>query len=84
MRIEQKAIGLETVAARTPNLLVIALDVFRQVVVNDEAHVRFVDAHAKRNRRDDDLHVVTNEHLLVLCAHCIGKARVVGLYRKTA
>src|SRR4051812_47025179 len=47
---EQKAFTRQSVAAGAPGFLVEAFDVLRQIVMHDEAHVRFIDAHAKRNR----------------------------------
>ena len=42
------------------------------------AHVRFVDAHAERNRRDDDFCIVVDKRLLIVAAFFIAQARMVG------
>ena len=34
---------------------------FRQIVMNDEAHVRFVDAHAERDRCRDHPRIVAQK-----------------------
>src|SRR6185312_14090739 len=47
---QQEAFARQTIAARAARFLVIAFDVFRQIVVDDKPHVRFVDAHAERDR----------------------------------
>jgi hypothetical protein len=44
-----------TVAPGAPELLVVGVDGLGDVVVDDEAHVVLVDAHAERDRRDDDV-----------------------------
>jgi hypothetical protein len=55
---KQNTFARQTVAARTAGFLIIAFDVFRQIVVNDKADVRLVDAHAKGNGRANHAHVV--------------------------
>ena len=49
-------------------LLVISLDVLRQIVVDDEAHIRFVDAHAERNRRAHHAGFIAQKGFLVFSA----------------
>ena len=56
------------VAARAARFLVIAFDALRQVEVSDEAHVRFVDAHAERDRRAHHDPFLALKHLLMLLA----------------
>ena len=65
---EQHAFARQTVAARAAGFLVIALDVFRQVVMDDEADVRLVDAHAEGDGRADHAHVVAQKKFLMLGA----------------
>ena len=55
----------QAVAPRAADLLIIALDAFRQIEMNDEAHVRFIDAHTKGDGRHDDLRIITNEGFLI-------------------
>jgi len=61
---QQQAFAGQPVATRAARLLIIALDVLRQVVVDDKAHVRFVDAHAEGNRGADDAHLVAEKCFL--------------------
>ena len=44
---QQRAPAGFAVTPGAPRLLIVGLDAFRHVVVDDEAHVRFVDAHAE-------------------------------------
>ena len=46
--------------------------------MGDKAHVRFVDAHAKRNRGDNHHTIFAQETLLMPAARVIRKTRVVG------
>ena len=62
---EQQAFARQTIAAGAAGFLVVALDVFRQIVVNDETHVGFVDAHAEGDRRADDADFVAQKSFLV-------------------
>ena len=73
--VKQEAIGAQTVAASTANLLVIALQVLGQVVVKDKPHIRFVDAQAKGDGRDDQRHLIVDEPLLVLGAQPVIQSR---------
>src|SRR5258706_8435871 len=48
---EKNTLSRQTIAPATPRLLVIALQVARQVIVNEHAYIRLTNAHAKSNRR---------------------------------
>ena len=74
---EQQALARQPVAAGAPGLLIIALDVLRQIVVQDEAHVGLVDAHAEGDRRADDAHLIAQETLLLRRAVLGGHAGVI-------
>ena len=65
---KENAFARQPVAPGSPGFLVIALDVLRQIVMHDEADVRFVDPHPEGDRRAHHPHVVAQEHLLVLRA----------------
>ena len=65
---EQQAFGGQAVAAGAAGFLIVALDVLRQVVVDDEADVRFVDAHAEGDGGADDSRLVAQEGVLVFRA----------------
>jgi hypothetical protein len=45
--------------------------------VHHESHVRSIDAHTERHRRDDDVDAFLEKSFLVLAAHGVGEARVV-------
>ena len=62
---EQHAFARQTVASRAAGFLIIAFDVLRQIVMDHEADVRFVDAHPERDRRADDAHFIAQEMLLI-------------------
>lgn len=51
--VVQDAVRARAVAARAARLLVVALHGLGQAVVDHEAHVRLVDAHAERDRCAD-------------------------------
>ena len=75
---KKEAIRRQPVAASPSGLLVVALDVFRQVVVDNPAHVRFVDPHPERNRRADDPDLVPQKKLLVFRTLSGREPRMVG------
>ena len=66
------------VTAGAAGFLVVGFDAFRQVQVGDEAHVRFVDAHAERHRGHHHQAVLAQKALLVVGAHRAAQAGVVG------
>ena len=65
------------IAPRAASLLVICLDTFRRIQMNDVANVRLVDAHAEGVRCHDHRNRIRDEPLLVYPALLGGKARVV-------
>ena len=81
---QQQAVARQPVAPGPAGLLVVALDVFRQVVVDDPAHIGFVDAHAEGDGCADDAGVVAQEALLVPGALLGAESGVVGPGRKAA
>src|SRR4051794_6551477 len=74
---EQLADRIRTVAARATDLLRVRLEPLRQVVVVDVAHVGLVDAHAERDRRDDDVAIRGSPPFLHLDTSLGAHARVV-------
>ena len=66
------------VPPRAADLLRVRLDAPRQREVDDAAHVRLVDAHAERDRRDDDLDLAREERALHGGPALVRQARVVG------
>ena len=82
--VEENADRQLAVATCAPRLLVVALDRLGQRVVDDEAHVGLVDAHAERDRRADNLAVaLVDPAVLHAGALAIGQSGVVGLGEET-
>jgi hypothetical protein len=50
----------------------------RRAGVDDEPHVRSIDAHAERHRRDDDVGPLTDERVLIPAALRVGQSGMVG------
>ena len=75
---EAQRLGGQAVSAGAAGLLVVALDVLGHVVVDDEAHVGLVDAHAEGDGRDHDVHLVAQERVLDPRALGRRQTRVVG------
>ena len=63
--VEQQAVRRQAIPPGAPDLLVVALDAFRQVEVDHKADVGLVDPHAKGDRRYHDLGIVANKGFLV-------------------
>ena len=79
---EKQAMGGQTVPSGASDLLVVAFDILGQVKVDDEAHVGFVDAHAKGDGGDNDLHVVADEGFLIAVALGILQTRMIRADRE--
>ena len=67
----------QAVASGAAGFLVVALDVFGQIVMDDEADIGFVDAHAEGDGGADDADFVAQEKFLVLGALAAGQSGVV-------
>ena len=78
---EKQALARQAVAPGAARLLIIAFETLWQIVVDDEAHVRFVDAHAERDGGAHDPHFVAEESLLIARAIRRLHARVIGRRR---
>ena len=76
-RIDQQTLGLEPVTAGASRLLLVMLERSRRSRVNDEPHVRAVDAHAERHGRDDDVRALAQERILMAGAVVIRKTGVI-------
>ena len=76
--VDEDAVGRAAVAPGAARLLVVALQVARHVVVDDEAHVGLVDAHAEGVRGHHDRGAVVEEVVLVLAPLLRREARVVA------
>ena len=80
-RIEEEALRGEPVATCAAGLLVVPLDVFREVGVHNEANIRFVDSHTERDGRADDSGFVAQKRILVAGAFSGVKSGVVRTRR---
>ena len=75
---KQQAMGGQTVPSGPADFLIVVVDAFGQVVMDDETDIRFVDPHAEGDRRHDDLDIVPDEEILILRALLIRQTRMVG------
>src|SRR6266481_6897562 len=48
---QQHAFTWQSVPARAPGRLVVALQIFRQIIMHDKPDVRFINTHSERNGR---------------------------------
>ena len=78
LAVEGYASPLATVAASTTSFLIVAFDAFGDIVVDDEAHIGFIYAHAKGDGGHDDIHFFGEEFILIFGAHLVVEASVVG------
>ncbi len=76
--VEQQRLGGGAIATGTAGLLIVGFDVLRNVVVHHEAHIGFVDTHAKRHRRHHDLDIILEEGILGLLALLERQPRMIG------
>ena len=76
---KQNAFTGQAVTSSPPRLLIIALDVLRQIMMNHKPHVRFVDPHPERDRRRDHPRVVAQKLFLVSCSLLPFESRVIRL-----
>src|SRR5262245_7616710 len=65
---KQDTFTWQPVAPGPSGLLIIAFNVFRQIIMNNKTHVRFIDTHSERDGGSDHAHVVAQKCILVLCA----------------
>src|SRR5215813_3928322 len=62
---EHRALARQPIASRAPGFLVIPFDILRQIVMNNVAHVRLVDAHAKRDCCCDYARIIPKKCFLI-------------------
>src|SRR6185312_3367200 len=65
---QEHAFTWQSVPACAPGLLIIALQIFWEIVMHYKANVWFVDAHPKCNCRGDHPNVVAQERILIFRA----------------
>ena len=83
-RVEEHAFRLESVTAGTAGFLLIVLERLRCAGVHDEADVGPIDAHAERDRRDDESAPFVEERGLVAAALGVGEPGVIRQGAHTA
>src|SRR5260221_5668413 len=62
---EQKALARQAIATGAAGLLIITLDVFRQIVVHHKPHIGFIDAHAEGDGSTYHTYLIAQKQLLV-------------------
>ncbi len=67
---KQYAFSRQTVAPGPACLLIIALQIFRQIIMHNETDVRLIDAHSERDGCGDHADIVAQERFLMFCALC--------------
>ena len=77
--IESQTDALSAVASGTARLLIVALKRLGYVVVNDEAHIGLVDAHAKGNGSHNNINLLHEEVVLSLRARGAVKPGMISL-----
>ena len=69
LTIECDALSFASIAACTSSLLIVAFEALGHIVVDDVAHVGFVDAHTECNGCHDDIDILLEEGVLILATH---------------
>ena len=77
-RVDQHALGLETVTTRSPRFLLVVLERLRRACMHDEPDVGPIDPHAERDRCDDDVRVLVEERILIPASIRVGHPGVVA------
>src|SRR3954453_837592 len=77
--VEQRACGGLAVASCAAALLVVRFERSRELVMQNEADVRFVDAHAESTGRDHYAHISAHESILIM--HTLGRAETAVIAR---
>ena len=78
------ALGRLAVAAGAPRFLIVRLERARHGVMDDQPHVRLVDPHAERVRRDDRAHAAPHERVLHVAAMRVVEPGVIRRRRRRA
>ena len=76
--VEGHALAFTAITACAPGLLIIALEALGDVVVDHEAHIGLVDAHAEGDGSYDHIHILHEELVLVAGALAGVHASVIG------
>ena len=78
---QQQGIRRQSITPGTTGFLIIALNIFRQIIMNHETHIGLVDPHAKGHGSHHHVHFVAHEFFVRLLALC---GRQTGVVRKRA
>ena len=78
IRIERYTLSLAAITSGTSRLLIIPLKTLRDVVMDDETHVGFVDTHTEGYRSHDDIDGLHEEIVLRLTACHAVKTCMIG------
>ena len=74
---QQHAIRAETVTPGPAGFLIITLKIFWEILVDDKAYIRFVDAHTEGDGGANYLQVIANKGLLISAACGCVHARMI-------
>jgi hypothetical protein len=77
--VEHNAFARQSISARSTRLLIVALDIFGEIVMYHEAYVGFVDSHTERDGSDHDLRLVFDETFLSFVSFISGEPSVIRL-----
>src|SRR5689334_15199088 len=66
--IEETGLCFPSVASSSSDFLIIGVDRIADVIVEDEADVLFIDAHAKGSGGNDDSYLIAHKHRLNIVA----------------
>ena len=64
-RIVTDTLSFSSVTSGTTGLLVVSFERFRDVIVHDEAHIRFVNTHTERDSGDNNLTFLHQKRILI-------------------
>ncbi len=73
---QQQRLGGESITSGASGLLIVALDILRQIVVNHKAHIGLVDPHTEGDRRHHHIDLIAHELLMHLFT---GRCRQPGM-----
>ena len=62
---QQPAIGTQPIAPGSADLLIVMLDVLRQIDVQNPAHIRLIDTHAEGDSRHNYRFIITDKRCLI-------------------
>ena len=81
--IKQNSLARKSVTSSTSYLLIIALYTFRQIVMNNKAHITLVNTHTKSNRCAHHIYFVVNKCFLHIVSLLSRKSSMISLGTNT-